>query len=271
MDHLLRHLAPTTSEGWSEIEEEASRTLKTTLAGRKLVDFRGPHGWACDSVQTGRSKALKKTPQKTVGGRLREVQPMAELRVAFTLSLAELQSISRGAEDADLNPVVEAARAIALAEDGAIFHGWPEAGIEGICSHASAGPVSLSTDYLKYPAAVTEALKRLRDAGVGGPYAIALGPRCYKGLQETTHDGYPVMEHVRQLVGGPIVWAPAVDGAAVLSVRGGDFALSVGQDLSIGYTGMSGDEVHLYIEESFTFRNLTPEAAVPLVYGRKAD
>ncbi len=140
-------------------------------------------------------------------------------------------------------PVIDQQLREYLFKDGPIFYGWLEAAIDGICSHA----------------------------GAGGPYAIALGPRCYKGLQETTHDGYPVMEHVRQLVGGPIVWAPAVDGAAVLSVRGGDFALSVGQDLSAGYTGMSGDQVHLYIEESFTFRNLTPEAAVPLVYGRRAD
>ena len=268
MDHLLRHLAPITPDGWKQIEEEATRTLKTTLAGRKMVDFQGPLGWTCDSVQTGRSTSLKKTPRKGVSGRLRQVQPLAELRVPFTLSLAELESISRGAEDADLGPVVEAARAIALAEDAAVFHGWPEAGIEGVCSHAKAGPVGLTTDYLKYPAAVTEALKRLREAGVGGPYGIALGPRCYKGLQETTHDGYPVMEHVRQLVEGPLIWAPAVDGAAVLSLRGGDFVIAVGQDLSIGYSGMEGDRVNLYIEESFTFRNLTPEAGVPLVYGR---
>jgi len=269
MDHLLRHLAPITEDAWAEIEEDTSRTLKTTLAGRKLVDFQGPLGWACDSVQTGRSKALKKTPQKAVKGRLREVQPMCELRVPFTLSLSELESISRGAEDAELGPVIEAARAIAMAEDAAIFHGFAEAGIVGICDGAEAGPVSLSTDYLKYPAAVTEALKHLREAGVGGPYGLALGPRCYKGLQETTSDGYPVMEHVRKLVDGPLIWAPAVDGAAVVSLRGGDFVLAVGQDLSIGYTSMEGDKVNLYIEESFTFRNLTPEAGVPLVYGKK--
>ncbi|MDX1711379.1 MAG: family 1 encapsulin nanocompartment shell protein [Rhodovibrionaceae bacterium] len=269
MNHLLRHLAPITEEAWAEIEEDATRALKTTLAGRKLVDFKGPLGWDCDSVQTGRSKALKKAPQKSVKGRLREVQPLCELRVAFTLSLSELESISRGAEDAELGPVIDAARAIAMAEDAAIFHGFAEAGIVGICDGAEAGPVSLSTDYLKYPTAVTEALRLLREAGVGGPYGIALGPRCFKGLQETTRDGYPVMDHVRQLVDGPLVWAPAVDGAVVMSLRGGDYELSVGQDLSIGYTSMEGDKVNLYIEESFTFRNLTPEAGVPLVYGKK--
>jgi uncharacterized linocin/CFP29 family protein len=75
-----------------------------------------------------------------------------------------------------------------------------------------------------------------------------------------------VVEHVRRLLDGPIVWAPAVDGAVVLSLRGGDFELTVGQDLSIGYLEHTATSVRLYLQESFTFRVLEPEAAVPLTY-----
>ena len=86
----------------------------------------------------------------------------------------------------------------------------------------------------------------------------------------TTVGGYPVIEHVRALVDGPLVWAPAVDGACVMSTRGGDFELVVGQDISIGFLSATDETVRLYLEESFTFRNIEPAAAVPLVYGSGA-
>jgi uncharacterized linocin/CFP29 family protein len=55
-----------------------------------------------------------------------------------------------------------------------------------------------------------------------------------------------------------------VRGAVVLSLRGGDFRFESGQDLSLGYDHHDADNVHLYVEESFTFRVATPEAAVAL-------
>jgi uncharacterized linocin/CFP29 family protein len=74
---------------------------------------------------------------------------------------------------------------------------------------------------------------------------------------------------VKHIVDGPIIWAPAVNGAVVLSTRGGDFELTVGRDLSIGYASHTDAVVRLYLTESMTFRVLTPEAAVALVYKDK--
>ena len=125
-------------------------------------------------------------------------------------------------------------------------------------------------DYVRYPDVVAEALNRLRMASVDGPYAIVLGPRCYTGLTQTRDAGYPVIEHVRRLLDGPIVWAPAADGALILSLRGGDFQLSVGQDFSIGYLEHTAASVRLYLQESFTFRVNTPEAVIPLRYRETA-
>lgn len=71
---------------------------------------------------------------------------------------------------------------------------------------------------------------------------------------------------VRRLLDGPVVWAPAIDGAIVLSLRKGDFELTIGQDLSIGYLDHDAGQVRLCLQESFTFRVLTAEAAVPLRY-----
>src|SRR5262249_21939250 len=172
----------------------------------------------------------------------------------------------RGAKDPDTDAVIEAARAIAIAEDRAVFHGFSPAGIRGICEAQAAEAVDLDEDFIKYPVSVATALTKLRDEGVGGPFAIALGERCYKGLTETTSGGYPVLEHVRRMVDGPLVWAPGVDGAVVVSLRGGDFELTVGQDFSIGYLDHDAARVRLYIEESFVFWLISPQAAIPMAY-----
>ncbi|HTZ36392.1 MAG TPA: family 1 encapsulin nanocompartment shell protein [Stellaceae bacterium] len=271
MNHLLRELAPISTVGWQEIEKEAMRTLKTTLAARRLVDFVGPQGWAASAVGTGRSESISPPTEGSVRARLRKVLPMVELRVPFELSLSDLDDVERGAQDPDTDPVIAAARAIAIAEDRAVFHGFPAAGIRGICEAQADAGVPIGDDYALFPEVVTTALNRLRDEGVGGPYAIALGEECYKGLTETTHGGYPVLEHIRHLIDGPLVWAPGVDGSVVLSMRGEDFQLTVGQDFSIGYLGHDNDKVRLYIEESFTFWLLSPQAAIPLVHRAAAS
>lgn len=267
MSDLQRRLAPIADEVWREIDAEATRVLRLHLAARKLVDFEGPHGWSFSALPLGRAKPVDESPARGVSVRLRAVQPLVELRVPFALAREEIDAAARGAEDADWAPLLDAAEKLARAEDHAVFDGFEAGSIQGLARHSAHEPVSLSADYAKYPTAVTEAIERLRESGVGGPYAIALGPRCDAGLRRTTDPGgYPVLRHVQRLLEGPDIWAPALDGAVVLSLRGGDFRLVSGRDPAIGYAGHDGDEVHLYLQSSFTFRLLGPEAAVPLVY-----
>lgn len=266
MSDLLRELAPISPAAWNEIEEEARRSLKATLAARKLVDFVGPRGWEASAISLGRSERIKDGPHAGVEARLRRVQPLVELRVPFELSREELEAVGRGADDPDLDAVREAAQSIALAEDKAVFHGYGAAAIGGIVEASANGSCAITEDYTDYIGVVAEALHKLRSAGVDGPYAIALGPRCYTGLHKTLVGGFPAIEHIRNLLDGPIISAPAVDGAVVISLRGGDFELTVGQDFSIGYLDHTAERVRLYLQESFTFRVLAPEAAVPLRY-----
>ena len=161
----------------------------------------------------------------------------------------------------------DAARHLALAEDDAIFMGFAGGQITGIAEGDAHAQLPIGDNYGQYPQAVARAVATLQNIGVGGPYAVASGPRCYTGVVETTEmGGYPVFEHLRLIAGGPVLWAPAVDGAVVLSTRGGDFEMTVGQDATIGYLAHSAEEVSLYLEESFTFQVLTPEASVHLAY-----
>ncbi len=267
MNHLMRELAPVTDDAWVQIEEEATRSVKHYLAARRLVDFAGPLGWGPSAVDVGRVDPLDSGSLAGVEVAVRRVAPLVELRSPFTLDRAELADADRGAADLDLDAVIAAGRAAALAEDQLVFHGYPQAGVAGVIPSSPHEKVAISDDYSDYPEHVAKAVAALRAADIAGPYAIALGARCYTGVTETTeHGGYPVLQHLTELLGGPVVWAPAVDGAVVLSQRGGDFELTVGQDFAIGYRSSDATSVDLYLEESATFRVLTPEAAVHLAY-----
>ncbi len=219
------------------------------------------------SVEIGRIEDLDHAPRAGVQAVKRKVLPLVEFRSPITLSRSELAAAERGATDLDLSGVIDASRLLALSEDDVVFHGYEPGGIDGIAAVSPHEAITISDDYAMYPTHVAKAVAILRDADVAGPFAIAMGARCYTGVVETTeHGGYPVFEHLRQILGGPVVWAPAVEGAVVLSQRGGDFELSIGQDFSVGYLASDATSVQLYLEESLTFRVNTPQAAVHLAY-----
>jgi uncharacterized linocin/CFP29 family protein len=265
MSHLLREKAPITEAGWALLDSEARERLEPALAARKLVDFSGPHGWQRSAANLGRSKKLSGVPSKGVDARQRRTLGLVELRARFKVARSELDDAERGAVDVNLDALDEAARAIAAAENAAVFHGWKAAEIEGIAEASTNQSITLGKDCERYPRHVAKAVDALRAAGVDGPYGLALGPEIHTMVLETSqHGGYPLLEHIREIVGGPIVWAPAVKGGVVVSMRGGDFLFESGQDLSLGYESHDADAVQLYIEESFAFQVATPEAAVPL-------
>jgi len=266
VNHLLRGHAPITDAGWTLLDDEARERLRSALAARKLVDFDGPRGWEHSATNLGRTTALKKTPIEGLRAARRRVLELVEVRAQFSVSRAELADGDRGAEDVDLDDLDEAAHRIATVENLAVFHGWSDAAIGGITEVTSHPAIPLADDgFEQYPRHVAKAVQLLLEAGVEGPYGLALGPECYTGVVETAeHGGYPLLDHLRKILGGPIVWAPGVRGAVVLSLRGGDFLFESGQDLSIGYEHHDADAVHLYLEESFSFRVATPEAAVAL-------
>ncbi|MGB6192436.1 MAG: family 1 encapsulin nanocompartment shell protein [Terracidiphilus sp.] len=263
MNNLHRELAPISDAAWQQIEEETTRTLKRYLAGRRVVDVPAPGGVALPGVGTGHVSLIT-PPGEGIAARQREVKPLVELRVPFDLSRQAIDDVERGSEDSDWQPAKDAAKKLAFAEDRAIFTGYDEAGIEGIREVTSNPIESLPPDVREYPDAVAHALSQLRLVGVNGPYSVLLGAAEYTALAETRDHGYPVLEHVKRIVDGNIVWAPALEGAIVLTTRGGDFELNVGQDVSIGYLSHTQEAVRLYLQETFVFRVLTSEASVVL-------
>lgn len=263
MNNLHRELAPISEAAWAQIEEEASRTLKRYLAARRVVDVSEPKGYALAAVGTGHTQALA-TPEEGVRVLQRVAEPVVELRVPFKLSRQAIDDVERGSSDSDWMPLKEAARKIAYAEDRAIFDGYEAASITGIRPGSSNPVFALPSTARSYPAVIAQAVNQLRLAGVNGPYRLVLGADLFTLASGGNDEGYPVCKHIEHLVDGEIIWAPAIQGGLILSTRGGDFELSLGQDLSIGYLNHNDEEVELYLQESFSFRLLTSEAIVAL-------
>ena len=264
MDHLYRELAPIPEAAWEQIESEAKGRLVTQLAARKLVDLSGPHGWNHSATDLGRVDEVA-SPSEGVAACSAGVLPLVELRADFSLSRRELDDADRGADDIDLPELDEAVRPD---RPGRELDRLPRLRCGRHPGHHRVPARTVPRarrGHGAVPQVVAQAVDVLRSAGIGGPYGLAIDPEIYTGIVETAeHGGLLLFDHLRQILDGPLVWSPGVQGGIVLSLRGGDFVLESGQDLSIGYSSHDADVVRLYIEESFNFRVLEPDAAVAL-------
>src|ERR1700723_2399435 len=190
MNNLHRELAPVSAAAWAVMEEEAKRTFARHAAARKSVDVSGPDGPTLAGVGTGHSEPID-PPAAGIQATLRAWQPVVELRVPFTLSRSEIDSVERGSQDPDWQPVKDAAKQIALAEDRAVFDGYAQAKITGV------GPASTNP-------------------------GLTLSADACTAVSETSDHGSPNRDHLARLLDGDIIGAPAIVGALLLSGRGGD-------------------------------------------------
>ncbi len=261
--NLHRWLAPVSEAAWGEIAEEAARTFRRNLAGRRVVDVTGPLGFAYAAANTGHVAEIE-APDEGMRSRLRVVSPLVELRIPFSLDRQAIDDVLRGSKDSDWQPVKDAAAELAYSEDRAIFEGYGAAGILGIAAGSDNAAIALPADPREIPDAVAHAQTELRLAGVEGPYTLILDADLYTEVSETRDHGYPIREQLQRMVDDDIIWAPALHGGYLLSTRGGDHELVLGQDVSIGYLDHTADQVRLYLQESFTFLTYTAEASVVL-------
>lgn len=262
MNHLFRDLAPITDDSWTMLDDEARTRLAPALGGRKLVDFVGPLGWEHSATSTGRIGPVADASADAVIARSRSVVPLAEVRAEFTLSRSELDAAARGAIDVDLSSLDEAAARLATIENSAIFNGWDALGFGGVIPSTPNTPLSRSDDPRRFAEQVAAAVAQLKRAGVDGPYGIAVDSDTWiNTVGGSDQGGSPLLTHLEKILEGPVVWTPGIEGAAVVSLRGGDYVFESGQDIAIGYSHHSAESVTLYLEETFSFRIATPEAA----------
>ncbi len=216
-NHLLRDHAPIPELAWKAIDQEAKERLTPLLAARRLVDWVGPGGWRHDALALGRTEALASPPAglDTTGVllRRRRVLPLAEYRVAFTVSRGEIDDLQRGSRDPELDDLARAARVAAELENRAVLTGWSAADIVGITSASPYAPAVLGEDCSAYPGLVAVAVDQLRQAGIEGPYALAIDPDRYTAIVSTTeHGGYPLMDHLTRVLGSDsVVRSPGLE------------------------------------------------------------
>jgi uncharacterized linocin/CFP29 family protein len=262
MDFFKRPLAPVTDRAWAAIAAEATRVLKGVLIGRRVVDVQGPHGLEFSAVNLGRLKIAESHNENGVRHGVRDVLPLVELRVPFDVDVWSFDDMERGARDPDLSRVTEAAKKLAAFEDRAVFHGFDAGHISGIEQSMDRTPIRLGHDAQSLLQAVTHGLVTLREAGIGGPYATVLGTDAWNALE--TEPGYPLDERITALTGGLLLQSPSVQGGFLLSLRGGDFVLTLGQDSSLGFEYQDRGTARLYLMQSFTFQVLNSGAVVRL-------
>ena len=264
MDILKRSLAPILPEAWNEIDEQAKIVLKGVLAGRKVVDVTGPLGWNCDAVSEGTLSLVEESPVEDVSYGIRESLPLVEIRVPFTMSMWDLDDISRNSKTVDFTPLIEAARKAALFEDTAIFQGLEEAGILGLELEADNEAVELKLEDESILTAIVEGMKTLGSRSMSGPYVLVCSLPLWTKIK-TSSKGYPLQKRIKDAIGDDcrIALSPQYETSMLVSVKEGHSELIIGQDFSIGYQSHTNTDVSFFITETFTFRVIAPESIVP--------
>jgi uncharacterized linocin/CFP29 family protein len=261
MNLLKRELAPITDKAWEEINEQSREVFKSDLSIRKFADVTGPHGLDMGAVPGGRLTIPKNQDKKEILYGIQQVQPLVEVRSSFTLDLWELDNVERGAGDIDLDALEKAAKRIAAFEESTIFNGLKSANIKGLKNNSEHEVLAFPTEPSHALHAVTEAVAKLKQVSVEGPYSLVLDTDKWE-MVSSYLNGYPLRSQLENVLGGSLIFAPNLEGAMVVSTRGGDLELTLGQDLSIGYETHDKNEVKMYFTEAFTFRIHDPAAFI---------
>lgn len=262
MDFLKRTLAPIPIEAWSELDEEAKKVLLSVISARRVVDMTGPLGWGYAALSEGTLDLSEGSPVEGVNYGTRRVTPMTEIRVPFTMPIWALDDIARGSKTIDHTPVQEAARKAALFEDMAIYFGIENAGMVGLLSDAENKPMEIKLEDDAIVKTLAEAKAVLLDNNIGGQYALVAPFPLYNKIISSIN-GYPLKKRVEDIV-DKIVLSPQLNACMLISTRGGDNKLVIGQDFSIGFLSATATDVTFYITETLTFKCYTPRAMVAL-------
>jgi uncharacterized linocin/CFP29 family protein len=256
---------PLSEHVWKAVRDAVLAAARHELAARRVASFDGPRGWDCVAVPLGTL-----TPCETREGDavvcLPDVVPLAEIRAEFQLPWTAVQIFERGAPALDTGRAERAAREVACAEDRLAFYGQP-VGAGFLTSPDSprvsagdwASPGGIVADLLK-------AVEALDGCGVPGPYEAVLSVAAYYGYHQGAAGGYPAAKHHKAHLAAVHRSRVIRERGAVFSTRSGDFILTVGGDLCVGYRAHDREAVHLFVAETVAAR-LTGPQAVCLVEG----
>ena len=261
-----RQVAPISERVWSQIDDAARRAAVHVLAGRRIADFDGPRGWDHVGARLGTLRPSHTSrPSGTARLAVPDIALLAEIRADFVLPWVAVETFERGAPALDTSAVETAAHDVAEAEDHLVFFGDGEH--EGILSSPKSPRVGLG-DWAEPGRAVADlmaAVDALDRHGVGGPYVAILDPARFNIFWQAQASGcgYPASEQVKERL-KDVYRSAVLTGAAVASCRGGDFVITVGGDLTVGYQSHDSDVLHLFCVESVAAQLVAPDAVCVL-------
>jgi len=259
MDILKKNIAPITDAAWSEIETQTKRMVKEYRTGRKLADVNGPRGIELGAISTGRLKVPSNQSKEGVRVGIREVVPLVEVRKPFSLDLWELDNASRHADDVDLGPLEKAATQMAAFEDQCLYYGFDNHIAPGLVNAVSQAPQKVKLNVNDFMKTLAGQITGLQKDGVQGPYALVLPDKVWETLVADS-TGYPFHTLVTEVTRGTVLTHHTNKDVFLVSERGGDIELHLGQDLALGYDAHDKKKVHLFFTESFTYQIHSPEA-----------
>jgi uncharacterized linocin/CFP29 family protein len=260
MDFLRRQSTPLSERVWKTLDEAVAQAARHVLVGRRVATFDGPKGWEHVAARLGTVTPCE-TKEGTASVYVPDVILLAEIRANFSVQWAAMEAFERGAPALDTEAAELAAREAALAEDRLVLYAEPTG--TGFLTWKESTRVKVG-DWSKGGRVISDLVKAvevLDGLGIPGPYeAVLASAPYYAYLRAVGEAGYPAARQLKDVVSG-VHRSPIVrEAGAVFSTRGGDFVMTVGCDLSVGYRADDRDAIHLFCVETVAAQTMTPKA-----------
>ena len=253
--YLGRSDAPLSADCWKLLDNTMIEAAKSQMTGRRIITMDGPFGFGLKVVPLSDCEMAE-------GVSTSAFMPVNLIDTTFYLGKRDLAAAEKDPFMLDMAPVAYAAMECAAKEDSIMFNGIGD--VPGLTTAEGTGSMVL-TKWDKVGTAADQiiaAVTQLDDAGFHGPYVMALAPSQYNLLLRRYPQGDGTeLDHVRSIIAGDVIKAPVLKKGGVLLASGRQYcSLVVGQDMSIGYNGPSGDRLEFSISESLALLVRAPEA-----------
>lgn len=253
--YLAREDAPFGSETWKVLDSVMMEAAKSQLVGRRLLHIEGPFGLGL--------KVVPLQDAEVESGMIASpVISLSLIQTTFTLGKRDLAAYERDGVSLDTTVMREAAIECARLEDTLVFKGAQ--GMPGLLTAEGSNALELSSwDEVGMAGEdIIKAMTTLDSAGFHGPYVLALAPSRYNLLfRRYPRGNFSEMEHVKTMVTEGVFKAPILESGGVLLASGRQFAsIVLGQDMTIGFVGPTGEEIEFSISESLALLIRQPQA-----------
>lgn len=261
MEVLNHSKIPFGAAVWNTIESEISKYLSKRLTLRSAVDFKDDYSFDTDAVSTKRLNEIFSSKKLEIS--TREPIKMLEVKKTFSVPVKVIEDIKRDKIDFDDITLMEAVNSFSKVENDVILNGNKKANIEGILTGIENKLTAKDTkDILTCVAKSTGIFNK---NFVEGPFKLIVSSETLAKLYVESLGGMSLKSKIDEILGNDAIIVNqdiGNDKALIISQRGEDFEFYSGLDVSLGFEKETSKEIELFLLQTFTFRNVSPEAAI---------